>query len=320
VTGGRGHPAAQGTIRSDGREPVTAETDTEQRTRPPRTRWAILGALAAVLVILPAVVFFAVPPTTSPWADKTGVPPGLQLTRVDGDIDITEPGTILDSVDVHGQVVVLAPDVIIRNSIIRGDDGGTNGGVIDAMAGEANLQVIDSELFATAPSPYVNGIMGSNFTLTRVDIHDVIDQVHVVGDNVTITRSWLHDNLHYDEDPVHDGGPSHDDNVQIQIGRNITIQDSSLSGAWNAVVQITQDRGEVADVTLRNNEVDNGWCSINVAEDKYGSVSGVTVTDNTFGRNTRRSDCAIIAPPTSPVELEGNRFTDGDPVRVRRGD
>ena len=299
---------------------MTAETRTEETTRPRRARWAILGALVAVLLILPAVVFFAVPRTTSPWADKTGVPHGLSLTRVDGDIKITEAGTILDSVDVHGQVVVLAPDVIIRNSIVRGESGGTNGGVIDAMAGAANLQVIDSELFATAPSPYVNGIMGSNFTLTRVDIHSVVDQVHIVGDNVTISDSWLHGNLHYDEDPVHDGGPTHDDNVQIQIGRNIVIENSSLSGAWNAVVQITQDRGEVADVTFRNNEADGGWCSINVAQDDYGPVTGITVTGNVFGRNTRRDDCAIISPPSSPVELEDNRFTDGEPIRVRRGD
>ncbi|HEY8588270.1 MAG TPA: hypothetical protein VIL55_01840 [Naasia sp.] len=213
-------------------------------------------------------------------------------------------------------MIVLAADVTISNSVICGADGaGSAHMLVDALAGAPRLRIIDTEIAATVPN-LVNGVMGSNFALLRVNIHSVIDQVHIVGGNVTISDSRLHGNLHYENDPSHGGGPSHDDNVQIQAGSNIRISGNILSGSHNAAVQVTQARGPVTGLVIENNRIDNGACSINIAENGRGPV-GLSLTGNTFGRTMRFGGCAVIAPVTTPVNgLGSNSFTDGAAIAV----
>src|SRR5664280_2683368 len=85
----------------------------------------------------------------------------------------------------------------------------------------ASVTIQDSELFAANPSGWIDGIRGWNITANRVNIHDVIDSLHLYGNNTTLESSWLHSNLHYASDPAQNGGASHDDSIQIQIGTNI---------------------------------------------------------------------------------------------------
>ena len=249
----------------------------------------------------------------------TGVPAGTALTVVRGDIRVSVAGTVLDSLDVHGIVFVDAPNVTIRNSIIRGSDSGSQGALITATGGYAGLNISNSELFAAVPSAYVNGIMGFNFTATRVNIHNVIDMVHLTGNNVSLTDSWLHDNLHYEVDPTQGNTPSHDDSVQIQVGSNIQIRDNKISGAHNSGVQITQNRGSVNNVQFTGNTIDGGGCSFNISEGGKGPVTGVTISNNIFGRNTKVANCAVIAPSTSMPTLSNDHYTDGATVVVHRG-
>src|SRR4051812_1832280 len=285
-----------------------------------RRRWILVGAIVAALAVAVLAILVTVPqePVAAP-VTTPGVPAGTKLKVVHGDLTVRQKGAVIDSVDVRGRIVVLAPNVTIRNSIVRGASDGSKGGLIDAMQGEPGLKVLDSEIFAEAPNPYVNGVQGSHFTLERVNIHDVIDQVHIVGDNVTVEDSWLHRNVHYENDPVHDGGPTHDDNVQIQVGSNILISGNRMSSAHNAVVQITQDLGDVGHVTFTENRANDGWCSINVSEGGRDPIKKLAITDNVFGRRMTLENCAIISPPSTKVSVSGNRFTDGGEVTVRRG-
>ena len=120
--------------------------------------------------------------------------------------------------------------------------------------------IVDSELVPTTTSPYWNGIMGSNFTAARVDIHRVVDPIRVLGSNVTVRDSWLHDNSHYVNDPLWNGGPSHTDSIQIQAGTNIVIEGNRVEGAHNAAVQITQDtsRTRVGTIRIADNYLQGG--------------------------------------------------------------
>lgn len=228
-----------------------------------------------------------------------GVPAGTALTVHQGDLTITTAGAVISNLDIRGFVRVEAPNVTIKNSIIRGR--ATSGDAILLYAGTGKspgLRVIDSEIAPTHHTPRTNGVYGYGFTLTRVDIHHVIDSVHIFGDNVTVENSRLRDNLHYTNDPYHSDG-SHDDNIQIQVGRNIRIVGNTISGAYNAAVQITQDRGTVADVTITGNSISGGGCTINVAEKGKGAIAGLTIAGNSFGSS--RFTCHMLIPPTTAL-------------------
>jgi hypothetical protein len=250
------------------------------------------------------------------------VPAGTKLRVHQGNLTITTPGTVVDGLDIRGFVRVKATGVVIRNSIIRGPDFPLTYpmALVQSDAGpRTNLLIENSEIFAAHPSRFVDGIVGMGFTLRRSSVHTVIDQVKIIGDNVSVESSHLHKNLFYPAGGGHI--ESHDDNVQIQVGTNIRVVDSTLSGTTNAAVMITQDRGPVTNFTFRNNRADNGACTVNIAEKAYGPPSGLTITDNVFGTGQRINRCAIIMRDTTKAvaTVTRNTFTDGTTVTISRG-
>ncbi|MBC7723895.1 MAG: right-handed parallel beta-helix repeat-containing protein [Burkholderiaceae bacterium] len=273
----------------------------------------------------------SVVPTPSPTLRPSPSPPGDAIASgctteapagvVYGDLHLTTPGEVISGIDLHGRIYVEAENVTVCHSIIRGEDDGWTGaaGLVNNTSGAANLTVFDTELSPTVRNGWVNGIVGSNFRAIAVDINHVIDSIHILGDNVLVDSSVLRDNLHFDHDPNQDGTPSHDDSIQIQAGRNIRITNNTISGAFNSGVQITQGQGRVADVTFSGNHADGGGCTFNLSERGGGHISGVTVADNTFGRDTKVDDCAVIAPDSSKPVMWDNFYTDGTPVTLTRG-
>jgi hypothetical protein len=248
------------------------------------------------------------------------VPAGTALTVHNGDLTITTAGTVIDSMDIRGYLRIKAPNVTVRNSIVRGRPG-LSSSMSLIQADSTGTVITDSELVAANPTPYIDGIVGHGFTLRRVNIHGVVDTVKINGNDILIDSSWLHDTLYFLSDPAQNGGPSHDDNIQIQQGSNITVRNSTLSGTHNAAMMITQDAGAVANVTFTRNHADNGSCTINVAEKSYGPIRGLAITNNVFGTGQRLDHCAVIAPATtsSISTITGNSFTDGTIFRVSAG-
>jgi hypothetical protein len=256
----------------------------------------------------------------APGSGNTGVPAGTKLTVHNGDLNVTKAGTVIDGLDIRGLVKISAPNVTIKNTIIRGKALSGVAPLINNLGGNSGLKIVDTELFPSVASPYAMGVYGYNFTATRVNIHGVIDSIHLTGGNVSIDKSWLHDNLHYTSDPNHGGSPSHDDSIQIQTGSNISITNSSISGSHSAGVMITQDRGAVSNFTFTGNYANGGACTINIAEKSHGPVQGVKIADNTFGRDTKHANCAVIAPTSTPVSQARNFYVpDMTPVAVRKG-
>lgn len=269
-----------------------------------------------------AVVGYTVPAqaaVSTPGPATTGVPAGTDLRVHEGDLTITEPGTVIDGLDIRGFVRIKADDVTIRNTIVRGREFNENMHLVQASNGTKRVRIVDSELAAAHPTPYIKGIVGADFTLERVDIHSVVDQVSITGDNVTITDSWLHDNLYFEKDPNYNGTPTHDDNIQVSVGRNLRFERNRLEDTHNAAVMITQDRGDVGNVVFSGNWVDGGACSVNIAEKSYGPLAGLVFTNNQFGTATRHERCAILKPTTTPMTEHGNTFVDGHPFAISRG-
>lgn len=256
---------------------------------------------------------------SGPTELTTGTPVGTRLTVHQGNLTLSTPGQVVSGLDVRGFVRVTAPNVTIKNSIIRGAATSTQTALITNTTVGASVKVVDTELYNSAPGPWVDGLRGSNFTLTRVNVHDVIDMAHVYGDNVVIEDSYLHDNLHYEVDPAQNNTPSHDDSIQIQKGTNIKITGNRIEGAFNTGIQFTQDQGIVSNVTVDQNYLDGGGCTINLAEKGKGPFQGITITNNTFGRDTKHYNCAIISPTTTKPVTANNYFVDGVVATVRKG-
>lgn len=264
----------------------------------------------------------SVPTTGWPGASNTGVPAGTALqpldpggpapagTRWSGDVLwVTAAGTVLDSYDIRGLVRVEAKDVVIQNCRITGQYLSSSFALVYVNGDGFSVTVRDSELYAKYPSPYVRGVIGYNFTLERVNVHDVIDQMAITGNNVVVKDSWLHRTLYYENDPVYNGTPSHDDNAQIQQGSNLTFTHNTMEGTHNAAIQVTQDFGRVSNLLVENNLISNGACSINLAQKDKGALQGITLRGNRFTRTSTYS-CAIIVSGASRnnLSLSDNRW------------
>jgi hypothetical protein len=261
------------------------------------------------------------PGTVQPDASSTGFRTGRPLTIHNGDLTITTPGTVIDHMDIRGFVTVKAANVTIKNSIIRGKATSVQRALVSSTMATASVTIEDSELYASVPSGWVDGVRGWNITARRLNIHDVIDGFHIYGPNVRLESNYIHDHLHYAVDPAQNNTPSHDDSIQIQKGSNIRIIGNNFSGSYNTGIQLTQDQGVVSDVQILKNWGDGGGCTVNFAEKGRGAFQGMVVSDNTFGRTTKHYNCAIIAPTTtsSIMTAQRNYFTDGTPALVRKG-
>ncbi|MGW6131958.1 hypothetical protein ACWFNE_18200 [Cellulomonas sp. NPDC055163] len=253
-------------------------------------------------------------------AASTGVPAGTALKVVTGDLVVTTPGAVVDAVDVRGFIKVKAPNVTIKRSIVRGRPLTGSFALITNDTGAYPFTLEDSELIPSEASPWINGIIGHNFTVRRTEIANVIDSVHITGSNVTLENSWLHGNLFYAQDPNQKGGPSHADSIQIQGGSNFTFRGNTIDGAYSSAMQTTQDRAAVSNVTVTGNKIDGGGCSINIAiGSTYGPIKGFTASNNVFGTAQRHAKCAIVAPTTVTVGNVNNQFTDGSAVKITKG-
>lgn len=255
--------------------------------------------------------------------DTVGVPSDKTLTPYTGVLTVTKDGTVIDSMDIKGRVVIKANNVTIKNSKIRGQES-VYVGLIDARSGNTGLKVIDTEIFSEFRNPNTNGIMGGNFTLERVNIHDVVDQVHITTlGNVQILHSWLHTNVHYENDPNWNGGPSHDDNIQLIGGSNILVKSSRIEGSNNAAVMAGQNNAAIENLVLDGNLLGGGACTVNIAPKNYGAMAGYgnVIKNNKFQRNqVKHLGCAVIVPPTSAPTMSNNTWTDtGLTVAVTRG-
>jgi hypothetical protein len=230
---------------------------------------------------------------------------------VNGDLTITTAGATYSGLDIHGFVYVQAPNVTIEKSIIRGGTPTTSVGLVnDVVAAGTNFTLRDSELVPSTPNVYIDGIHGANYTAIRVNIHGTADGAKMFGDNSTVEESWIHDLTAFASDPYQGGGASHDDDVQVLGGHDLTIINNTLSGGNNSAVQVTQTTGSVTNLTINGNLVGGGACSVNLQDAPLTSMSGITVDSNVFTR-TSQYNCPITAYAGVSFSHLGDTWSDG---------
>jgi hypothetical protein len=236
------------------------------------------------------------------------------LSSVFGDLTITQPG-VYSNLDVHGFVNVRANNVTITNSIIRGGVASGDIGLINNLYGNTGLVVSWSTLVPEHPSVRIDGIKGANYTADHLDIHGTVDGAKVFGNDTRISNCWIHDLAHFAVDPDQNGGPSHNDDVQVLGGSNITIVHNTLLDAWNSAMQVTQTRAPVVNLDFTQNWAGNGACTVNLQDAPLTSMSDISVTNNLFYK-TSTYNCAIAAYTGVAFVNAANTWPDGTPVKV----
>jgi hypothetical protein len=244
-------------------------------------------------------------PTGKPSAATTGVPAGTSLTSHTGDIVVTKAGTVLDRMDIHGFVIVRANNVRITNSIVRGGRStGISTGLITDY-GYPGLVIENVDVKPDYPSVYFDGIKGNNFTARRVHVQGNVDSVKIHGDNVTVENSLLENTTKYANDPSQGGGPSHNDNIQILYGSNLTIRGNTIRGSTNFAILGAASRGNTPNLVITGNWLDGGHCTVKL-QVLNGWSEAATVTNNKFGPNRVIKNCQLQVYTSVRLGASGN--------------
>lgn len=248
--------------------------------------------------------------TSKPDATNTGVPAGTSLTIVNGNVTVTTNGTVIDSEDIRGFLIIKASNVTVRNSLIEGGVASSNGAGIDIQSG-TNILIDHVTVNLAHPSALLDGIWGQNVTVQYSNISKGVDGMKA-SDNSTIKYNYIHDLSYFSSDPNQGGGPTHNDTIQILDGANILVQGNNLIATQddNSAIQITQDFGLVSNLSIQGNWADGGGCIFNIAQ-KGGSSLAVTATGNRFGRNSFY-DCPILIGTKVTLTQSGNVWDDNN--------
>lgn len=242
--------------------------------------------------------------TGKPSASSVGVPAGVTLKRHDGNITITQDGTHLNGLDIHGFVDVKANNVKITNSIIRGGKGTSFRGLLMSLS-KTGLVIEDSEFKPEFQTVYLDGIIAQNFTARRIHVQGGVDNVKITGDNSIITDSLLENTVYYSSDPNQGGGPTHNDNIQISKGKNIVLQRNTIRGAQTHTILGQAAQGPTA-LKIDGNWLDGAICGVKLQIRNGYQLTG-TVSNNKFGPNRVYSKCKIsVQNGISGVSAWGN--------------
>jgi hypothetical protein len=227
---------------------------------------------------------------TAPWPDETttGVIPGIPLTP-SGSVRITDAGVVLESLDIHGCVEVDADDVTLRNLRIRGGETCT-GSLLDLNDAKRTL-VEDVEIDGTAHSSNLYAIVGADFTLRRVHLHDAASGIRTYGDNITVEHSLFHKLTSTTGAGafVSSGGSNH----------RLVHNALEVEGPGDAVINLVVIEESFRDVRVESNLLNGGgWTIVGGGGNASMPSSNLHFSRNRFGRKFHPR-CGSYGPVTS---------------------
>jgi hypothetical protein len=285
------------------------------------------------------------PTVPMPTAANTGVPPGLTLKTIDGNINVTKPDTVLSGLDIHGFVRVQTTGVTIKNSRIHGSGPGSYAtGLIDANNPAVhNLVIENCDLNHDAASVWVDGVVGHDYTAVANDVHNVVDGFGVMNPrnptadlNVNIENNYVHDLDYLSPDSTHPDNHTHNDAIQIQgagasLGeRQIRISGNNLqalagpdsntrSPYYPAVtgqaIAVTPNVSAVHDVDIDGNWLDGGAQTVTIIPGPKGAGTGIRLTNNRFGGTQGTGQPVLIQPPIA-IYAANNTGPTGKPIAI----
>jgi hypothetical protein len=247
-----------------------------------------------------------------PSASNTGVPAGTSLGRT-GSVTLTQPGQVLQNVEVDGCVTVArsASNAIIRN--VRVKSGGCIW-LIQNNDGASNVTVQDTELDGQGNTNSDAAFAGYNLTLTRVNIHGTVDGGKL-GSNDVIQDSYIHD--------LAINSSTHNDGLQGLDAQNVVIRHNRIIagvGSTSAIILSENSGGgwQMRNLQITNNLMAGGAYTVYggylKGKDNPSIASNISITNNQFSTVVYPKGGAFgpltsIDPPV--VSVSGNIWADG---------
>ena len=216
------------------------------------------------------------PRAVRPGPETTGPVDETVLQPVDESVRATEPGEILEELDIDGSIAVKADDVVIRNVRLRYDGDGFG---IRLESGVTGVTIENSEIeIGCKANAAIFG--GSQVQVRDTEIRGCGDGVKIAPDSV-YEGNWIHMSKP-------DGDDKHLDGMQNDGGSsNVVIRgnfiDMPISEGGNYAVYHSTRKGPVDNVVTEDNWLNGGNHTVYYMED----VTNGAVIGNRFGRDYR---------------------------------
>ena len=223
------------------------------------------------------------PPGDFPNADTTGVPPGTKLTP-SGRVEVTKAGTVIDGLDIKGALVIKADNVVVtRSRISAGDE------LYPVNVKSGSVTIEDSEITGGTTA----AVCCTNFTLRRVEIHDVMEGPRM-HDNTTIEDSWIHHLKRFPGGHIDALQSEGGDHIRI-VGNRLEAYNPDAKDPMNAVFQFGTRVKKMTNCVFEGNYNTGGNYAIN------GGGAGTTdaactFRDNVFEANYRYGVACNLGP------------------------
>jgi hypothetical protein len=237
------------------------------------------------------------PPTPGAWPgpDNTGVPAAVNLTPYTGPTTIQTAGLVIDGKLVTSDLVIQAPNVVIRNSRINAH--------IDVDGANRSLTLEDSEVHAGGWRGPAVGF--GDLTIRRTEITGGQHAV-LCDDNCAVADSWLHNQGvfpgSHNNAYISNGGTGH---TLRHNTLDCTPRDDGQGGGCTADGSFFGDFATIRDVVVDNNlfvaTPSGGYCGSfgwNPGKPFGDNPTNVDVTNNVFQRGPN-GKCGVHAAATS---------------------
>ena len=209
------------------------------------------------------------------WADatNTGVQAGVTLTPYNGNLVINTPGAVISGLDIHGTVVINAPNVTLVNCKVTS----SSFYVVQVASGVTGVTVQNCDI--DGQSGGGQGIAGAG-TFLNNDIRGCADGIGVGGDNTVIENNYIHD--------MKGTSGSHFDGIQADGGfSNLVIRHNTVinENIQTSAIMLDNYWGAIDNVTIDNNLLIGGGYTVYINEIASGQPGGGTVTDVSYTNN-----------------------------------
>jgi hypothetical protein len=258
-----------------------------------------------------------VAPTPSPTSSPTATPPPSPsgcvqpnatntgatgtLAAYNGPRVIDTPGTVVENKQISGDIVITAPNVVVRNSrsdgIIYIHPGGDNAVVSNVNGKGVTVSSANGALIER--NNMINDSGDDTFHVTS-------DQGAYV-DTITIRGNYVHDpsvaNSHYDA-------------LQVRGASNLLVECNTFdlgryNPEFNAAVYLENDNGGYSNARVVNNWLLGGAFNVMLGGANDG---GVILDGNKMGGDVGWGLCMAQDPSSKPAQQSGNTLN-GVPVK-----